>query len=384
MICVYCNQESDESTEEHVVPKAIGGNIEPTNPFKLKDVCPRCNRLRGLFVDGPFIRSGLTQQGRASSAVKAFKPGVTDFLPLNYMGYLEELHVGTRVCEFWLGPTGDRIYHFHEPYPDEPGSLTAVGPPLHIPRELVDPGFVFLFIRSNNRVWWPVIFSSVVRHFSGSQFYLGNGPVPRGGAFSEIAGEMVDVHERLKTLDGVEHRATGRLARDYGSRFLAKLALGLGGLFLSSSFRTSASAELLRKFLWTKSLEERQQIPLRGRNFIAPSDPNFANLAAFLRWPGGHVLVMLPWAVLTLYVAFFEGQSATVAITNEPEHWKDINGQGAMYIISPGLRKCVGPLTLTAFIAHKMGILRDGSLAQLEEEERVSPLPPFDLPTQAE
>jgi hypothetical protein len=71
-------------------------------------------------------------------------PGVTDFLPLNYMGYLEELNVGTRVCEFWLGPTGDRIYHFHEPYSDEPGSLTAVGPPLHIRKELVDPGFVFL------------------------------------------------------------------------------------------------------------------------------------------------------------------------------------------------------------------------------------------------
>ena len=81
-----------------------------------------------------------------------------------------------------------------------------------------------------------------------------------------------------------------------------------------------------------------------------------------------------------MYAAFFNGQSATVAITDEPEHSQDVHNEGAMYVVSPGLKKCVGPLTLTAFLAHKMGVLPHASLRQLEEEEKVSPLPPFDLP----
>jgi hypothetical protein len=46
----------------------------------------------------------------------------------------------------------------------------SFGPPLYMSREEVDPGFVFLFVRSNNPVWWPVIFNSVVKHFTGAQF----------------------------------------------------------------------------------------------------------------------------------------------------------------------------------------------------------------------
>ena len=84
-----------------------------------------------------------------------------------------------------------------------------------------------------------------------------------------------------------------------------------------------------------------------------------------------------------MYAKFFEGQSATSLISNEPEHWRNVNEQGMVFIISPGLRKCVGPLTLTAFILHRTGQLIDSSLRELEDEEKVSPLPPFDLPEQA-
>ena len=88
-------------------------------------------------------------------------------------------------------------------------------------------------------------------------------------------------------------------------------------------FRSSSSADLLRDFLWTKRLEERQRIPVRGRNFLAGEDRNFRNLAAFLRWRGGYLLLMLPKAgYLVLYAAFFEGQAATIAVSNEPQHGK--------------------------------------------------------------
>lgn len=380
MKCVYCNRDSEVFTAEHVIPQSVGGNLEPTNPFKLREVCPHCNSCCGRYVDGPFIRSRLTQQGRATTAVRAFEPGPNAFLPLNYFGILENLEHGTRICEFWLGPTGDRIYHFHEPYPREPDSPVIVGLPPHLPKDRLDAGFVFLFVRSNNPVWWPVIVNSVIKQFSGSQLFLGNGPQPTEGAFSQIPPELLSLHEKLKALDGVEHSIKGALSLDYGSRFLAKLALGMGGLFLDFSFRSGASADLLRKFLWAKKFEDRQKIPIPGRNFIAERDPNFAKLTSFLRWPGGHILVMLPTAKgLTLYVAFFEAQAATIVISDEPDHWQNIGNQdGMVYVISPGLRKYVGPVRLSEFVIHKMG-QPNLALKGLEDEELQRPLPPFDV-----
>ena len=61
-----------------------------------------------------------------------------------------------------------------------------------------------------------------------------------------------------------------------------------------------------------------------GRNFIAEGDPNFSRLASFLRWPGGHMVVLLPFGGLfMLYVAFFETQAATMLISNESQHWQN-------------------------------------------------------------
>ncbi|HXM28620.1 MAG TPA: hypothetical protein VN957_21550 [Chthoniobacterales bacterium] len=238
---------------------------------------------------------------------------------------MDNLEHGSRICEFWLGPTGDRIYHFHEPYPREPDSPIIVGLPPHLPKEEQDAGFVFLFLKSNNPTWWPVIFNSVIKQFLGSGLFLGSGPKPSGGAFSDIPLELVPLYEELKALDGVTHKTKPALSLDYGSRFLAKLALGIGGLFLDPAFRSSEYAALLRKFLWTKKLQDRQKIPILGRNFIAESDPNFTKVASFLRWPGGHILVIWPTArALVLYAAFFEKQAATIVVSNEPSHWQNM------------------------------------------------------------
>jgi len=390
--CLYCDRDKEDITGEHVIP---GHRWKPQRDESLQAerVCSECNNACGRYVDGPFIRSPLTHQAKVTTAVRAFKPGITDSLPLNFMGQVEDVNFGSRICEFWLGPTGDRIYHFHDSYPLGQDSPAVVGRPTYLREDQVDPGFLFLFVRSNNPVWWPVIFKSVVQQFPGGQLFLGNLPAKVEAvapiletlrAFSPIRADLGDLYQKLRALKGVEHKTTGRISIDYGSRFLAKLALGLGGLFLDTSFRRSESADLLRKFLWTRKLEDRQKISFRGRNFISDPDPNFARMAEFLSWPGGHVVMMLPRGrFFMMYAKFFEGQSAKSLISNEPEHWRNVNEQGMVFIISPGLRKCVGPLTLTAFILHRTGQLIDSSLRELEDEEKVSPLPPFDLPEQA-
>ena len=393
MRCLYCDRDKDDITGEHVIPQGIGGNLKERNPFKLKEVCSECNNACGRYVDGPFIRSQFTHQGKVTTAVRSFKAGITDSLPLNFMGQLENLNFGSRICEFWLGPTGDRIYHFHDPYPLGQDSPAVVGRPTYLRGDQVDPGFVFLFVRSNNPVWWPVIFNSVVQQFPGGQLFLGSIPAKVEalapftealGRFSPLRADLGDLYRKLKALNGVEQQTTGRISIDYGSRFLAKLALGLGGLFLDTSFRRSKSADLLRRFLWTRKLEDRQNIPFRGRNFISDPDPNFARMAEFLSWPGGHVVMMLPrGGFFMMYAKFFDGQAATGLISDEPEQWQNVNKEGIVFIISPGLRKCVGPITLTAFILHKTGKMIAPSLRELEDEEKVSPLPPFDLSEQA-
>jgi hypothetical protein len=167
------------------------------------------------------------------------------------------------------------------------------------------------------------------------------------------------------------------ISKDYGSRFLAKVGLGFGGLFLGPTFRQSVSADLLRKFLWTPDFQKRQQIPVSGSNFLEPIEPR---LTALLHWPGGHLLLMLPWAHrLILYASFFEKQTATTLISSDPGDWEGrVQKDGTLYVISPGVRRAVGPIALSQFFLHRTGTT-EPELASLASEERQYPLPPFEI-----
>ena len=119
--CLYCTEEKEESefSDEHILPQAIGGNLSPTNPFKSDEICKQCNNLCGLVVDAPFIKSWFTQSGIAEEARRYVSFDENSVFPLQYMGPLPDLNEGSGICEFWIGPTGDSIYHFHDPYPEK-------------------------------------------------------------------------------------------------------------------------------------------------------------------------------------------------------------------------------------------------------------------------
>lgn len=61
---------------------------------------------------------------------------------------------------------------------------------------------------------------------------MGNGSRPNYERFHEVPVERRDLLESLKAMVGKEHNARLPVSQDYGSRFLAKLGLGFGGLFL--------------------------------------------------------------------------------------------------------------------------------------------------------
>src|SRR2546423_889478 len=63
-LCTYCYRSKGPFTAEHVLPEALGGKLEPVNPFKLSTVCLRCNGAAGRHIDGPFCRSWLMMHDR--------------------------------------------------------------------------------------------------------------------------------------------------------------------------------------------------------------------------------------------------------------------------------------------------------------------------------
>lgn len=381
--CLYCGHEKNEEdfSQEHVIPKAIGGNLIPANPFAIRNVCKRCNSLSGTYIDGPFIKNWMNQNYRAENIMRYADINSRPVLPLRYMGVLQDLKYGDKVCDFWLGPTGDTIYHFHDQYPEEPDVSPMIGIPTFAKRTEIDHGFAFLFVRSNNPAWHPTIAYSFIEQFKNSMLYLGNGPTPRGGGFSDIPTELLELHQRLKNMSGKQHEGNFVVGIHYGDRFLAKVALGLGSILLRDTFIGSKSAEILRKFMWTQNSKQRSEIPIHGTGFWGTLGMK-GGLKEFMVWPGGHLLYIAPFRdKLLLYASFYAVQEAVIQISSEPEHWSGLINDGLVFVITPGLQRFVGPKPVATFIGHKLeSEYQDSDLASLEEEmKKYTILPPFDI-----
>jgi hypothetical protein len=379
--CVYCNKEKnkDEFSQEHVIPRSIGGNLSSQNPFLLNNVCKRCNTISGVYIDGPFIKSWLIHNYRSEALFKYTDITRNPVLPLKYIGPFNGINFKDYICELWLGPTYDTIYHFHKSYPEEPFVSPMVGLPSYSGKYEIDPGFAFLFVRSNNPAWHPTIRLSFAEQFKGSVLFLGNGPNPKDGLFSDIPPELHDLHLKLKGLSGKMHKGSIEMGVDYGDRFLAKVALGLGTIMLKPSFINSDSAQLLRAFMWTKDRNERKKIPLGSTGFLGELNDNFKR---FMSWPSGHIIALITTGnLLSLYVSFYEHQCAIIQVSAEPEHWNGIITQSIVFVIIPGLQRYVGPKNMASYIGHKIEpSIKDPDLCNLENEmSNVIELPPYDI-----
>lgn len=174
--CIYCGlfKSSDEFSKEHVFPQAIGGNLEPTNPFTTNAVCRQCNSRVGQYIDGPFIKSWLLSGMRAGNAIKYCSLEENSILPLRCLGELQIDSGSSKTCDFWMGPANDLIYHFHDPYPSEANVPPIVGPPTNYFRSSFDPGFALVIINASNPIWHKPILNSISKQFSKSELYAVN------------------------------------------------------------------------------------------------------------------------------------------------------------------------------------------------------------------
>jgi len=266
-------------------------------------------------------------------------------------GILADLLAPGLDCDFWRGPTGDSVFHFHAPYP-EPTGPGAVGRPTNLRDGQFDPGFVFVFVVATNPAWHQPIINSVVEHFRGATIYLANGPCP-GAPLSVIPGDRVALRNELRNRMRGTMRVEVPIGTDFGHRFLAKLALGMGSLLLAPDFVRSPDANLLRNAMWERNFDTRSTIPLAGSDFFRTTSPEVSN--AF-NWPSGHILLFQQFREHLCLCALIYGHlAAMVRITSQSQFWQGrIEASGTVFVIAPGLRRVVGPVNLQTYIAARL------------------------------
>ena len=354
LLCVYCGREYPESSfkvPEHVIPQAIGGAVQPTNPFELRQVCSKCNHKCGQYVDGRFIHSWLTQNQRASEQAKYVDPSHASYLPLRFIGTSRTIESDGRECDFWYGPrVNDVICHFHRPYPAEEGDPPHLVNTLLFKRRPVDPGYVIVFLEESSVDWQDLVLKSVEHQFRKSALYLVNSDAARSRRFKPVPLELIPLVEALSNTKEAFDERTDPL---YGDRFEAKVALGLGAMLLNPGFIDSADADLLRRFLWCLDDVARQTIPVHGTRIGQP----IQDLTRFMSWPGGHVLMLRPFPNigLALSLTLYGEQTGVTLVTTNPSHWQGKFGEaGVVYVIVPGLQRLVGPIDGSTFIGWKV------------------------------
>lgn len=373
--CSYCFQTkpASEFSDEHIWPDALGG--DPVGgPWRTDKVCGRCNSLSGQFVDGEFIKSWFVSHERAESALDFLDPAKPDkaVLPLTYMGpFSDPALKSDEVAEFWLGPCGAHIVHIRPK--DEPHwDVYAGGRPA---KKKGEWGSAFLTLTSQERLWIIASVLSFHKHFRHAERSVVNMSTPKGFSppfrpVDPADGEQarrLDVARRAQ--DGVHVHVNVR--RDLGTRFLAKLALGVGREVLGETFLDTRYADILRQALWERSLERRQALPVRGLGYLASREDMGLRM---LHWPGAWVLAVLKDAeTLSLHITSPSGKPMTVLVSDDVPivgALQATSEDSEVFIALPALGQALGPVSISDYLAHKLGAVEHAELRALGAARR--------------
>lgn len=378
-ICIYCGKEFDEKdmTREHVIPQVIGGNIEEQNPFIAYNVCKRCNNVAGTRIDGVFAKQFLVNAYINIIKTRYTDINVNPFIPLSYLGKLKDIKFEDKICEMWVEYDGSSIFHFHKPY-EEGKNITVVGRPKYIKSDDIDKGFLFVYIQSNNPIWQTTVVNSIRKTFKDSIIYLGNGSSEICEAFSKIPLELENLHDFItKKLQNKEQFEL-ELCIDLhiNDRFTCKIALGMSSIFLKDEFALTDEAVQLRNGMWAKEHEAFDNIEIHGQGLIYEN----REVDQYLIMDNCHVITLIELKEgIFLKLSLWGKMSSTILLTRDKKMLKQQvpDGYGLVYVIAPGLQKCVGPISLSKYIAHILEINKDKRLVDLKKQiEEIPELPP--------
>jgi hypothetical protein len=158
-----------------------------------------------------------------------------------------------------------------------------------------------------------------------------------------------------------------------GDRFLAKLALGVGTALFGELFVDSQAASKLRRVLWERDSTTKWP-EFNGVPFCYPTP---AYLEELLNWNGCHVLIVArSGAGWGLSFAPYGRSPGSIEIDHSNDYDVAPDSHGMVWVIAPGLRRYVGPLSLLDFVAARLSSDL-GPLAELQAHlDRCIELPP--------
>ena len=381
--CIYCwGRRNDPSRSlEHIWPQALGGAFM-SDLFKTDQVCTRCNSLAGQFVDGAFLKSWFLAAENINAAHRYLDKTTPSAMPLFYHGIAEDFPCGPEeICERWIGPSGDHIYHIHA-RDDERWDTFAGG---DIIRRNRDPGRAYMAFTSTNPYWVQCSAFSFMARFKGAPHRLlthvegfpaeWNLLNPFQEPISDV--ERTEVEFILSRPNWQEAKVPIRI--DFAERFMCKLALGLAFKILGSGAMETPYVNELRRGLWTSDFQERQSLRIRGKNFW--DQPDDKRAFQLIHWPGAWMISLNAFPDgLAITVITPGGHHLGILATEGHEGWRSsagpAYGHGQVYLVVPQRQKVVGPLPMIEYSSFKAGIGRSVALEELKALE----VDPSDLP----
>lgn len=346
--CIYCDKDkpSSEFSLEHIFPDSMGGKL-CSDLFKTRNVCRQCNSTMGMFVDGPVIKSWFTKNAETIAYREFVKLADPDsWMPFAYMGVSKSLQFGdNEICEVWLGPFGEHLYHFHEV--DDPRYDTYVGGNPIARR--ADPGRVYLFLTQTDQTKSAFTIRSFARQFDKATRYAGNfGLLPedmQAGLVAPLPTERTAEFEALASnaLAGTQWDVRIAIQPGFEGRFLAKLARGIGYKLFKEAYLDTPYGQGMQKALWERDAETRGKL-MRGMGLFNDIDQNMKERTGVR----GTYSILL-WAmhdILSLYLTLPDGNMLSVVISDEPALWADKEfsayRDGVLYIVAPQVSTFIG------------------------------------------
>jgi len=377
--CIYCGLEKpvSEFSLEHIFPDSLGGAL-CNERFKTNSVCQRCNSICGIWVDAPVIKNWFSNNYKFDSELEFVDLQNGSTLPFRYMGVFEELNNNDIICEFWLGPCGDSIYHFRNKADDRFDSMVG-GDFIDIKK---NPGTAYLLIATDNMKWAKTVLFSFKKQFEHSRRIACNlgvsGDYTHSDFFDSATLEEKEMIERLKLLKGHNHKVKFSTQIGFDQRFLCKVALGIGYNLFGEDYLLSNYALELRKGLWEKDVFLRSQLKIRCTSFNYEEN-TFWKLICY---KSAHAISLLDVGnLLVVGLCLYGKMWAQITISDEKRFWKDMDefSNGIVYLVFPQLKEFIGPYDIPSYLAHKT--LEDSKIEELEmiEKRRIpfDQLPPF-------
>lgn len=317
-VCPYCGEPRDPAEEdrEHVLPETLGGNLEPYNPLTLPaGVHSRCNQTLGDHVDSPFLRQPPIAMARSRATHN-----------LTHLGRRPEFSDDGLDCDLWLGPHGERIFHFHEPYPDEAVEGGMIKPKWRF-KPQVDPGFAIIRSAGADASQVRDTIQLFSDSFDGTPIYTIEPRLRDADVATPVPDALLE-HAKAVGRDGQEIEVQLALGLATGDRFLAKLALGLGTLFLKTTFPTSDDADRLRQILWEQDHDAREGVRVGRAPFYYDAPPN--RMWREYTPDDCHLILLYPADTGIHLVAVLYGQYAGIIRLADLEHGTSVVENGGI------------------------------------------------------